>query len=182
MGVGGFVKKLAWTGATLASGMPGPVGVVAKAVGAIIGKDLDPSKPDEVTQAINGATPEQMIELQKFELAHAETMQAAGFKNALDMLQVDVEDRKDARARQVALKDTIFLPCLATFVVAAAVFIFWLVITGRATSKDAVIVGAVLGYIAGMGNQVVNFFFGSSAGSQAKDKMLLEANPPGKGA
>lgn len=53
---------------------------------------------------------------------------------------------------------------IITFLV-VAVFVF---LTG-----DKTLIGAVLGYAAGNANTVINYFFGSSASSQAKDEKLV---------
>ena len=75
-----FLKKvLPYIGAAATGGIPALIGMAAKTVGEVLGAEVGAS-PDAITQAVLGATPEQMLLLKKAEQDFTLQMQAMGFK------------------------------------------------------------------------------------------------------
>jgi hypothetical protein len=96
---------------------------------------------------------------------------------ALELLKIDLENTKDAREMQRAalLQDDLFSKRFVYYLA-----IFWSVVSSLyffvATFTEVVneemadiILGFLLGTVAG---SIINFFFGSSAGSKAKDQKV----------
>ena len=59
------------------------------------------------------------------------------------------------------------------------IYLFEIIFGG--THADATLVGAGLGYLAANATAVVNYFYGSSSGSRAKDSLLTQNNVVAKG-
>ena len=125
-----------------------------------------------LVEALSAASPEVILELRRAGLALQSELIAAG----VDMARVHQADRANARSRQIALKDRV--PGALAFVVVAgffgvlAVMLFSEVPTGAETEFSI-----MLGALATMAAAVMNYYFGSSAGSREKTH-LLENRPP----
>ena len=97
---------------------------------------------------------------------------------ALDLLEADIDDRKNARAMQIAAlnqKDRFskrFIYYLAAFWSLAAVTFFF--IAGFTTIKNERIVDTILGFVLGtIVSTIITFFYGSSQGSKDKTERLF---------
>jgi len=153
---------------TVATALGGPlagmaVSAVAKAIGC---------EPDEVQGIIssNKLTAEQVASIQ---LAELELKKQAQSMN-LDFAKLTVEDRKSARDMQIATK-SMLVPSLAILIVSAFIGVVIATLGGFAV-VDSVLAGTLIGYISAKAEQVVNFYFGSSAGSKEKTDLLAKAD------
>jgi len=154
---------------TLASALPGPLGDLAKkAVTDLLGLDPEANE-QEIEKALATANPEMLLKLRQAD---------ADFKLQMEQLGVDLEklyldDRANARARQIAVKDKT-LPALAWVVMSmwagciAALFFF----VPPSDNKDLLLL--LLGVLTGGAKDVLGYFFGSSAGSARKTEMMGE--------
>ena len=152
---------------TVATALGGPlagmaVSAVAKAIGC---------EPDEVQGIIssNKLTAEQVASIQ---LAELELKKQAQSMN-LDFAKLTVEDRKSARDMQIATK-SMLVPSLAILIVSAFIGVVIATLGGFAV-VDSVLAGTLIGYLSAKAEQVVNFYFGSSAGSKEKTDLLAKA-------
>lgn len=173
----------------LSSGVPllgtlvgGPAGAAIGSAGALIASVLgeDTASNPAAMIAMLNSKPELVVELQKLEIQHKETLQQL----VLQSEQMHINDVQDARDRETKqtqttgkrdtnlylLAWTVVLGFLATIVVLA-------MIEKPFVNNQAglLLVGALA---AGFGS-VLNYFFGSSDGSKAKTAMLssiIEAN------
>ena len=152
---------------TIATALGGPlagmaVSAVAKAIGC---------EPDEVQSIIssNKLTAEQVASIQ---LAELELKKQAQSMN-LDFAKLTVEDRKSARDMQIATK-SMLVPSLAILIVSAFIGVVIATLGGFAV-VDSVLAGTLIGYLSAKAEQVVNFYFGSSAGSKEKTGYLAKA-------
>ena len=152
---------------TIATALGGPlagmaVSAVAKAIGC---------EPDEVQGIIssNKLTAEQVASIQ---LAELELKKQAQSMN-LDFAKLTVEDRKSARDMQIATK-SMLVPSLAILIVGAFIGVVIATLGGFAV-VDSVLAGTLIGYLSAKAEQVVNFYFGSSAGSKEKTELLAKA-------
>ncbi|MFG7180656.1 hypothetical protein ACGYQ5_14105 [Burkholderia pseudomallei] len=150
-------------------------------------------RQNDVSIAVSGATPEQLIELKKADQDYAARMADLGFKDkeALAALNVQEEqaylvDIEDARRANAANARVFWLGCavLATFagVCFGALWGAYALLTGRLPVANAAIVGmvsgfvgTVLGYCSANATQVVSFYFGSSKGSEQKSEAMSTA-------
>jgi hypothetical protein len=173
---------------TIAPWIAGTVGtpVAGAAVGLIcnaLGLDSSKGTPAAIMGALSGATPAQLLALKEADNGHAETMKKLGFDH-VDMLaslavksdEIDANDRDSARKLAESGKDNTARN-LAYGVILAAMASAGAVLGGFASTvmKDATtaaMAGSIVGYLFSEAKQVLAFYFGSSAGSQAKDATI----------
>ena len=161
-----WLKTLAPTIATCLAGPLAGMGVaaLAKAIGV---------EPEQVQDVISSGklTSEQVAAIQ---LAELELKKQAQSMN-LDFEQLAVADRKSARDMQIATKSYL-VPLLSVIVVVS--FVGVVVATLSGFSKiESVMAGTLIGYLSAKADQVLSFFFGSSASSQRKDEMIHNSTP-----
>lgn len=130
-------------------------------------------EPEEVQNVIssNKLNAEQVAAIQ---LAELELKKQAQSMN-LDFEQLAVADRKSARDMQIATKSYL-TPSLAVIIVTS--FIGVVVATLAGFSKiESAMAGTLIGYLSAKAEQVISFYFGSSASSQRKDEMIHNSTP-----
>lgn len=155
----------------LATAVGGPL--AGAATNAIIGAlGLPRETPaEEVAFAVQNATPDQLLAIKKAEQEFAVKMKALD----IDIIGLGNADRDSARKREMAVRD--WMPkALGMLMVSASVGAVLLVLLGYARVDDA-LAGSLVGLLVGAGNQVIGYYFGSSAGSANKDIMLRDAKP-----
>ena len=153
---------------TIVTALGGPLAGMALAA---VSKTLNIA-PDEVQDVLNSnkLTAEQVASIQ---LAELELKKQAQSMN-LDFAKLTVEDRKSARDMQIATK-SMLVPSLAILIVSAFIGVVIATLGGFAV-VDSVLAGTLIGYLSAKAEQVVNFYFGSSAGSQAKTDLLSKSS------
>ena len=154
---------------TIVTALGGPLAGMALAA---VSKTLNIA-PEEVQDVLNSnkLTAEQVASIQLAELELKKQAQSMG----LDFAKLTVEDRKSARDMQIATK-SMLVPALAIIIVSAFISVVIATLGGYAV-VDSVLAGTLIGYLSAKAEQVVNFYFGSSAGSQAKTELLARAEP-----
>ena len=128
------------------------------------------NKPDgtlsEVEAELSNASPGTMVKLKEVEVEY----------KALDiqMAEVDAKDRANAREREIALKDNTTAILAWIYTVGYFLMVGWLVIKGL--PKEALAVKDILlplvGILSAAELSIINYYFGSSAGSAAKNKIM----------
>ena len=155
---------------TIATAMGGPLaGMAVEAISKAIGVD-----PSEVQNTINSGkmTADQIASLQTAEIA----LKARAQEMGLDFEKLAVADR--ASARQMQMTTGSFVPpLLSVLVVVAWATIQYYLLTHVIDPTMRELVARVLGTLDGALMLVLSFYFGSSAGSQAKDTMLHQSSP-----
>lgn len=156
---------------TVASALGGPLaGMAASFVAKHLGLDSD--DVDSVNKALQGnkLTADQVAALQQAELELKAKAQELG----LNFEKLAVEDRASAREMQSATRSLV--PGLLAMVVTSGFFgILWMLMSGEAVKSDALML--MLGSLGTAWTSIVAFYFGSSAGAQAKDQMLYKSTP-----
>jgi 4-hydroxybenzoate polyprenyltransferase len=166
----GFLKKvLPWIGAAATGNVPALVTMAAKTVSDCVGGKVD-STVDAIAAAVSGATPDQLLALKQADNDFAAKMQAMGFEHEEDILKIEADDRANARTREISLRDK-FVPVLAVILIGSFVVAVLAVIRGWG-KVEAAFAGTLIGYLAANANQVVSYYFGSSAGSARKTEIL----------
>jgi hypothetical protein len=153
---------------TVATALGGPLaGMAVSAVAKAIGCD-----PDEVQGIIssNKLTAEQVASIQ---LAELELKKQAQSMN-LDFAKLIAEDKKSARDMQIATKSWI-PPVLAMSVTIGFFGILAGLMYGQI--QHAPQIDIMLGALGTAWTGIISFYFGSSAGSQAKDQLLHQSEP-----
>lgn len=167
-------------GLSLVGGPFGAIGAMAvKGVAAIVAPGKDNASVSDIQAALAGATPDQLLALQKlndeFKLKTQELK--------LDVLQLqqqqeatDAADR--ASARTLAIARGFWPQIILSGVFTLGYFgLLILLLTGGANIQPSVhdILTALLGVMTAGMVQIMNFWFGSSHGSQKKDDALANA-------
>lgn len=140
-------------------------GVAARAVSEkLLGK---PDASDsELERALLGASPEQLAELKKVEADFAAQMKQLD----VDLERIAADDRASARQRESAVGSTL-TSTLALIIIVGFFATVFLSLLGYAQIESA-LGGALIGYASAKAEQVVSYYFGSSAGSARKNDLL----------
>ena len=153
---------------TIASALGGPLaGLAVEAVSKAIGID-----PKEVTKTIADGklSGDQIALIKQAEVQMAARAQELG----LDFAKLAVDDRKSARDMQS--KNNSFIPGVMAIVVTIGFFgILIGLMTGTFKTSEALML--MLGSLGTAWTGIIAFYFGSSAGSQAKDQLLHQSSP-----
>jgi hypothetical protein len=166
-----FVKKvLPWIGSAVASAVPGPIGMAAKIVSGAVGKTVA-ADPQAIAEAVSGATPDQLLQLKQADNAFAEQMQQIGFAHADELEKIAADDRANARARQVAVRD--LTPTVLAFGVTIGFFAtLWFVFGHGVAAEARDMANIMVGTLGTAWVGVITYYFGSSAGSDRKTEIL----------
>jgi len=153
---------------TIATALGGPLaGLAVDAVSKAIGID-----PKDVQATIDSGklSAEQIMSLKQAEVAMAARAQEMG----LDFAKLTNEDRKSARDMQVATRSYL-PPTLAVGVTIGFFGILGGLMYGQI--QHAPQIDIMLGSLGTAWTGIIGFYFGSSAGSQAKDDLLHKSTP-----
>jgi len=154
---------------TIATCLGGPLaGLAVTALSKLFGV-----APDQVQSMINDnkLSADQIAAVQQEEIRFKEQTQALG----LNFEQLAVEDRKSARDMQTTTQSII--PPLLSILVTVGFFgiLAYLMVTPADTANTPLMI--MLGSLGTAWTGIIAFYFGSSAGSRAKDQMLFESTP-----
>ena len=151
---------------TLATAIGGPFGAMAYGVVAKV-LNITPEDAQKTIEA-GKLTADQIASVQ---LAEVE-LKARAQELGLDFAKVAVDDRKSARDMQISTKS--LLPAILATVVTIGFFgILVGMMTKAFVTSDALLL--MLGSLGTAWTGIISFYFGSSAGSQAKDELLRKS-------
>lgn len=153
---------------TIATALGGPLGGLAyEAVSKVLGISQDDAKKmlDD-----GKLTADQIASVQQAEIA----LKAKAQELNLDFEQLAVQDRKSARDLQQNTH-SIIPPALAIIVTLGFFGILVGLMMETFKTSDALLL--MLGSLGTAWTAIMSFYFGSSAGSQAKDAMLHKSSP-----
>ena len=161
---GGLIRQVA---PTIATALGGPMaGFATRTISeALLGKE--DASPDELAVALSSATPEQLARLREVDANFKVSMK----KLDIDLAQIDASDRNSARQREVALKDR--TPMILAGVVCLGFFgtLIGLLLYGLPPrGQDAVLI--LLGALSAAFTAIVNYYYGASSGSKAKEQII----------
>ena len=152
---------------SIATALGGPLaGVAVKTLSnALFGHEN--GTEEQISEAMASATPDQLAASKKID---------ADFKVQMKSLDIDLEriaagDRDSARQMQAATKD--WVPKVLAVVITLGFFgiLIWMLLNGMPkTGTEALLM--MLGALGTAWTGVVNFYYGSSAGSKAKTDAL----------
>ena len=162
--MGNLIKQVA---PTIATALGGPLaGLATKTLSEALLGSPDGS-PDEIAAALGSATPDQLAKLREIDANFKVTMK----KLDIDLAQIDAGDRDSARKREIALKDS--TPTILAGVVCFGFFgtLIGLLLYGLPSKgQDAVLI--LLGALSAAFTAIVNYYYGSSSGSKAKEQII----------
>jgi hypothetical protein len=154
---------------TIATAMGGPLaGMAVSAISKAIGVD-----PDKVGDLIsnNKLSAEQIAQVKIAEIELQKQAQELG----LNFEKLEVEDRKSAREMQATTR-SIVPPALAAIITIGFFSILIMMMIGKVDGNNPTIL-MMLGSLSTAWTGIVAYYFGSSAGSQAKTDLLSKAGP-----
>lgn len=157
----------------------GPAGLATKAI-ATIAEKLGASEPtvEAVTQAVAGATPEQLKALKLADLDYKLRMQELGFKNASDMAKIAADDRADARKNNVTsgMQRPIFWLSVLLLGICLGSEV-GVLFNGYPEKIPDLVVGRVLGLLDAVAMMVLAYWYGTTSSSATKTDLLAQASP-----
>lgn len=152
---------------TIAMAVGGPFGpLAATAISAVLG--TAPGDSTGAEAALLTATPDQLLALKKAEDDFQIQLKTLGI--AEEKLAFD--DTASARAREIAVKDN--TPKILAYGVTVGFFgiLGFLLYSGKPPGGDVIMV--MLGALGTAWTGIVAYYFGSSAGSAAKDRTISD--------
>lgn len=161
---------------TVASALGGPlVGAAVAALGGILG--VDDATTEKVAEVIRNGhlTGEQIGQIKALELQYQNEEKERGFRYA----ELEYKDRDSARQREVQTGDSTNR-VLAYTVVGSFIAVVGATILGYA-KIESVLAGTLIGYLSAKAEQVLAYYFGSTAGSARKTELLSQSTPPKAG-
>ena len=154
---------------TIATCLGGPLGGLAyEAISKVMGLSQDDAQKMMSDGKLNS---DQIASLQQAEIA----LKAQALALNLNFEQLAVQDRASARSMQMNTH-SFLVPTLALVIVASFIATIFGTLMGYSHIESAM-AGTLVGYLSAKAEQVVAFYFGSSAGSQAKDVLLHQSTP-----
>jgi hypothetical protein len=162
-----FGPLLGQVAPTIATALGGPLaGVAVRTLSNALFGHEDASE-DQVSEALSNATPDQLAAIKKID---------ADFKVQMKSLDIDLEriaagDRDSARQMQKETKD--WTPKALAFFITFGFFgaLVWILVFGIPKSGTEVLL-MMLGSLSTSWTGVVQFYYGSSAGSKQKTDAL----------
>lgn len=173
---GGLKRAVADAAPQLARALGGPLaGAAASAISrAVLGRDGADNASLEA--ALAAATPEQLLALRRADNEFQAALRAAQVETA----RLDANDRAGARARQQAMDD--WTPSALGAVIIIGFFVVMAAMVSRSLPHGMENeLSIMLGALATMTAAVVNYFFGSSAGSKEKTRLIATSHREGEG-
>jgi hypothetical protein len=152
---------------TIATAMGGPLaGMAISAISKAIG--VDPEKVGDLISS-NKMSADQIAQVKIAEIELQKQAEELG----LNFARLEVEDRKSARDMQAATR-SMMPPILAGAVTIGFFAIMVLMFIGRVDSNNPAIL-MMLGSLGTAWTGIIAYYFGSSAGSQAKTDLLSKS-------
>lgn len=134
-------------------------------IGTALG--LSDATEEKVATALAGAKPEDLLALKKADEDFAAKMKQLD----IDLERTNAGDRDSARKMQTETRS--WTPHILALVITLGFFgILIGMLSGHLSSKDSPELLLLIGSLATSWGMVVNFFYGSSSGSQAKDATI----------
>lgn len=166
-----WLKNIApWIGAAASGNVPALITMAAKELTGVLGYDVEPNK-DSINKAVESATHEQLLAIKQADNDFALKMQALGYDHIEKLEALAVDDRKSARDRQVALRDS--TPTLLAIGVTLGYFgvLAWMLSEGvPENGGEALLV--MLGALGTAWGSIIAYYYGSSIGSTRKTELM----------
>jgi len=162
-----FGPLLGQVAPSIATALGGPLaGMAVKTLSSVL-LGHENGTEEQISEAMASATPEQLAAIKKID---------ADFKVRMKELDIDLErisagDRDSARKMQTETRD--WVPKVLAIVITLGFFgiLIWMLLNGMPqTGTEALLM--MLGALGTAWTGVVNFYYGSSAGSKAKTDAL----------
>lgn len=175
--VGSAVAKLA---PMIATGLAGPMaGGAVTALEGVFGIATDGTLTDKqnaLAAAFSGATQDQLLALKKADQDYALQMAELGFKNQEALAALTISDMDSARKRESAVKDN--TPKILAYAITLGFFgVLATLMFGNVPVASKEVLYIMLGTLGTAWTGVTSYYFGSTAGSSEKTKLLAASTP-----
>lgn len=156
---------------TIATALGGPLaGVAVKTLAsAVLGSDEgDPKTLEKQVAAALQADPNLVMRVKEAEIAFQARLEELGVERE----KIAAEDRNSARQREAQTGDSWTPRLLAGAVTVGFFGVLWLVMRGGVPAEGGEAMLILLGSLGTAWTGIIAYYFGSSAGSKAKDTAL----------
>jgi membrane-bound ClpP family serine protease len=164
-----FGPLLGQVAPTIATALGGPLaGIAVKTLSNVL-LGHENGTEEEVSAAMQSATPEQLSDIKNIDADFKVRMKELD----IDLERISAEDRDSARKMQTQTND--WIPRVLALMITVGFFgiLVWMLVKGMpSTGTEALLM--MLGALGTAWTGVVNFYYGSSAGSKAKNDMLAQ--------
>ena len=167
-----FLSKIApWLGAA-AGGPPALLAMAAKEISEAIGYDV-PADKEKLTQAVTGATQEQLVKLKELDQAFQVKMQELGFSHLQMLEQLAVDNQKSARSAMVdgGLGKHLFWMSVLLLCMTIGTNV-WMLTYGTPEGMSEVALGRAIGFLENISMIILGFWYGTSHGSMMKNGLI----------
>jgi membrane-bound ClpP family serine protease len=162
-----FGPLLGQVAPTIATALGGPLaGMAVKTLSNVL-LGHEGGTEEDVANAIQSATPEQLSDIKKIDADFKVRMKELD----IDLERISAEDRDSARKMQAQTND--WIPRVLALMITVGFFgiLVWMLVKGMpSTGTEALLM--MLGALGTAWTGVVNFYYGSSAGSKAKTDVM----------
>jgi hypothetical protein len=160
---------------TIATALGGPVaGLATRTLSQVLLGHESGSEAD-ISDAMGKASPETLLKIKEADQAFQVNMKTLD----INLEQIAANDRDSARSREVNSNDSTTLRILASLIVGGFLGCIWFVLSGHVQGltdpMTAGMIGTLIGYLSAKADQVVSYYFGSSAGSAKKTQAMTDA-------
>lgn len=168
----GIVKAVAPTIATALGGPLAGLGVKALSE-ALLGKS--DGTEDEIARALQYADGDQLVRLREIDTQFQAQMKALD----VDLERIASQDRDSARQREIGSRDSWTPRIIGGMALGGFLWSVYWVLSGQVAGMNdpttVALVGTLVGYVSAKADQVVSYYFGSSAGSARKTEAMSDA-------
>lgn len=169
-----FLKSIApWLAVAVTGNVPALIGMAANELTGVLGYEVAPEK-SAIESAVSTATAEQLLAIKQADFAFEEKMKELGYTHIEKLEALAVDDRKSAREREIAVKDSTPKILAAIITLGFLGVLFYMVRYGLPEqNRDSLLM--MLGALGSGWTMVLGYYYGTSAGSAAKNEILLKA-------
>lgn len=172
-----LAKVLSNVAPTVATALGGPMaGGAVKLITQTLGLS-DDALPEQIIDTIVSSDPATIERIKTLDYNYKTRMAELN----VDLAALAQKDRQGARRREERVGGW-SNPILATIVISGFFVTVAAVLSGytdASTTTAATLIGTMLGYVSAKADQVISYYFGSSIGSQDKNRLLANSKPEG---
>lgn len=156
----------------LGGALGGPFGALAGSVISKIVTGKEDAAPEEILKSLGN--PEALLALKKEDHAFEIRLKELEVRDK----EISIDDTKSARGRQIKMakagKADRMMPVIAFLCFSTLFFLIWIVAFHPIPEAFKVVLEILIGGAITQCAQIVQFYFGSSAGSRIKDTKLIQ--------
>ena len=169
-----FLKSIApWIAAAATGNVPALIGMAANELTNVLGYEVA-ADGAAIEKAAGSASAEQLLAIKKADNAFAVKMQELGYSHIEKLEALAVDDRISARQREMSVKD--WTPRILAAIITSGFLgvLFYMISEGLPeTNRDSLLM--MLGALSSGWGMMLAYYYGTSAGSAAKNEMLLRS-------